>query len=57
MVCGSLVMVMLRTTLVAAAVVASPAWLAVMEHVPADTTVRVVPLMEQAADVVVRVTG
>ena len=38
MVCGSLVMVMLRTTLVAAAVVASPAWLAVIEHVPAETT-------------------
>ena len=57
MVCGSLVIVILRTTLLAAAVVVSPAWLAVIEQVPADTTVRVVPLMRQAADVVAKLTG
>jgi hypothetical protein len=28
-----------------------------MEQVPAETTVRVVPLIEQAGDVVVKVTG
>jgi len=28
-----------------------------MEQVPAETTVRVVPLIEQAADVVAKVTG
>ena len=28
-----------------------------MEHVPSETTVRVVPLIEQAGDVVVKVTG
>jgi hypothetical protein len=48
---------MLLTTLLAAAVVASPAWLAVIEHVPAEITVSVLPLTEQAVDVVAKLTG
>ena len=50
-------MVMLRTTLVAAAVVESPAWLAVIRHVPSANAFNVVPLMEQAVDVVVKEIG
>ena len=41
---------------VAGAYVPSPAWFAVIEQVPAEMTVNVVPLIEQAVDVVEKVT-
>ncbi len=45
MVCVALLMVMLAVTCAAAWVVASPAWSAVSEHVPAATMVSVAPLV------------
>ena len=56
-VCGSLAIVILLTTLVAGAVVVSPDFGAVIARVRADTAVSVVPLIEQAEDVVAKLTG
>ena len=55
--CAAFVIVRYLTTLDAPEYVTSPAWEAVIEHVPVATAVRDSPLIEHAADVVLKVTG